>query len=86
MDKVLPLFICRPERNTILRISVLLAVKFGSAIQEFNQRGSRIKVEKVLPLDMSHVPHKISFDRTLSLNAVKLLFTVYLTKDSMMFL
>ena len=83
MDKVLPLFICRPERKTTSRISVLLAVEFGFILQVFKQRGSRIKLEKVSSLDMFHIPHKTSFGTTLNLNNVKLLFTVYSMKDSM---
>ena len=77
------LFIFQLERKTTSRILVLLAVKFGSALQESKQRGSKIKLEKESSLVMFLTPHKISSGMILNLNDVKLLYIVYLTKDSM---
>ena len=82
MDKVLSLFICRPERKTTSIIYAPLAVVFGSVLQKFKQRNSRIKIGKESSLDMSHTPHKTSSGTTSNLNNVKLLFTAYLRKDS----
>ena len=61
MDKVLPLFICQQGKKNTSRISVLLAVEFGSALKEFKQRGSRIKLENLFSLDMFYIPHEILF-------------------------
>ena len=53
--KAFLLLIFQLERKTTSRISVLLAVEFGSALQESKQRGSKIKFKKGIFL--SYVPH-----------------------------
>ena len=75
--KALPLFVYPPERKTTSRISVLLAVDFGFVLQEFKQRGSRIKLEKVSSLDMSHIPHETSFGTTLSVESQRCKIAVH---------
>ena len=72
MNKDLLLFICWPERRTTSRIFEHSAVEFGSALQVFKQRDSRIKHERVSSLAIFLTPHEISFGMMLSPNNVKL--------------
>ena len=53
---------------------------------EIQAKRFKDEAKRISSLDMFYISHEISFGMTSSLNNVKLEFTVYLMKDSMMFL
>lgn len=72
-------------RKPISRTYTYLEIVYGSGLLVFKQSGFRTMLKKESSLDMSLVPHKMSYDMMLNHKDTNLQSIVFLMKDSMMF-